>query len=985
MVVMVSPRASVASFSALRRVALGTAAAALLLACLHPQVAAAQTPAPVVPPASPSPLPPPAVPAAAASKQGGRVAGRVVDKETGKPIVGAQIGIAGHPSASTDLDGRFRTVEIPAGRYLVVARQFGYQAQQDSVLVKAGQAAIVNFALASKVVELEELTAEAPPVDRPSSEGGLLSIQENAPTVMDGISAEQIEKSPDTNAGDAIARVTGASVVDDKYVIVRGLGERYSSTLLNGVELPSPEPLKKVVPLDIFPASLLESIITTKAGRPDRPGDVTAASVEIRTKEFPENRVLQLNVQGLYNTQSSFQTVLRGPRTLSDALGFGASSRTPTGPQPAAGQEESPDGELWAESIRDVWAPTGEAPLNFSASLSLGGILVQGENPLGAILSLSYNNNTLNYPDRQYQLVRSGDPSDPPQLGYTYQQTSTVVDWGGVLNFTQRLGAASKISFKNLYTNNADETYLEYRGFNLENPLTNNSHGYQSIYIERQLFQTQVTGQHLLTDAANSRLNWVVSYAQARRNEPENRSLLYRVTPGGGEEFIANVPNLFFYRDLKDLIWNGGFDWALPVSVRDAYDSEIKTGVLFRSQSRDFTASTYAFQFNGFDPGFQTLPPDQLFSPENIGTTLTFTRNNGPPPVEGANSVDPSYQSNNSTVAAYALADVQVLPALRLFGGLRLEDWSLVLANGTFDNPQGANIELHDFDPLWSLSGTVRLGVGMNLRFEAYRSVARPEARELSPSFYVPIAGECGYYGNPDLVTSKVLNGGLRWEFYPAAGEIIAAGVFAKYFNDPIFEQVSFGQATTCQIRYFNAESGKNYGLELEGSKNLGFLTNTLRNLYLGGNFTYVSATATNIEEIPGGEPLERTRPFLGQSPYLVNLNLGFTGARAGLQASLLFNYFSNRTIRYGETLIVSSPDGGSQQGVIIPDIVEKGRISLDAKVQKSLGRLTVSLVGKNLTDATQYIVQPLDNGTEVTAGQFSPGVSFGVGFGYDF
>jgi hypothetical protein len=939
-----------------------------------------------VPPAAPPTTAPASIAAPAARVQGGRIAGRVVDKETGKPLVGAQVSMPGRSPASTDLDGKYRTTELPAGRYLVVARLLGYQAQQDSVLVKAGQAVIVNFALTGKVVQLEELTAEAPPVDRPSSESGLLSIQENAPTVMDGISAEQIEKSPDTNAGDAIARVTGASVVDDKYVIVRGLGERYSTTLLNGLELPSPEPLKKVVPLDIFPASLLESIITTKAGRPDRPGDVTAAAVEIQTKEFPENRILSLNIQGLYNTQASYQTVLRGPRTFADALGYGTSSRTPTGPQPAAGEEATPAGELWAESIRDVWAPTGEAPLNFSASLSAGGILAggSGDYPLGAILSLSYNNNTLNYPDRLYQLVRSGDPADPPQLGYTYQQTSTVVDWGGVLNFTQRLGTASKISFKNLYTNNADETYLEYRGFNLENPLTNNSHGYQSIYIERQLLQTQLAGQHLLTSASNSRLNWVASYAQARRNEPENRSLLYRVTPEGGEEFIANVPNLFFYRDLKDRIWNGSFDWALPISVRDSHDSELKTGVLIRSQFRDFTASTYAFQSNGFDPAFQSLPPDELFSPENIGTTLTFTRNNGPPPVEGANSVDPSYQSTNNTFAVYVLGDVQVTSALRLFGGLRMEDWSLVLANGSFEAPQGTNITKHDLDPLWSLSGTVRLGAGMNLRFEAYRSVARPEARELSPSFYVPIAGECGYYGNPDLVASKVINGGVRWELYPGSGEIFAVGAFAKYFNDPIFEQVSFGQATTCQIRYFNGGTGRNYGVEVEAAKGLGFLTNTLRNVTLGGNFTYVSATATSIEQIPGGEPLERTRPFLGQSPYLVNLNLGFTGASAGLQASLLFNYFSNRTIRYGETLVVTSPDQ-PPEGVIIPDIVEKGRISLDAKVQKYFGRLTISLVGKNLTDATQYIVQPLDDGSEVPAGRFSPGVSFGMGFGYDF
>ena len=259
-----------------------------------------------------SPAPPAAAPVAATPT--GRVTGRVIDRESGRPLQGARVSIVGIVGAvETDLDGRYRTAPVPAGIHGVRAAYIGYQAMlRDSIRVVAGQAVTVDFVMTVQVVELEELSVDATVVSSPKSDAGLLAAQQAAAGVSDGISAEAISRSPDSDGGDVIRRVTGVTVFDKKFVIVRGLNERYSNTTLNGSDLPSPEPLKKVAQLDIFPASLLESIVTAKTATPDKPGDFAGGLVEVRTKEFPENFQLQFGISQGFNSQSTFRRFAEG-------------------------------------------------------------------------------------------------------------------------------------------------------------------------------------------------------------------------------------------------------------------------------------------------------------------------------------------------------------------------------------------------------------------------------------------------------------------------------------------------------------------------------------------------------------------------------------------------------------------------------------------------------------------------------------------------
>jgi hypothetical protein len=264
----------------------------------------------------------------------------VIDQTTARPLTGARISVSGQTGViETDLDGRYRRPALPAGQYQVRAAFIGYRpALVDSVVVRAGETTIVNITLSSAPVQLQELVAEAAVPQRAQSAAGLLAQQQSAASVSDGIAAETMQRTPDADASNAIARVTGISVVDKRFVVVRGLSERYSTTLLNGTEVASPEPLKKIVPLDLFPASLLESVVITKGLTPDKPGDFAGGLVELKTKEFPESFVAQVRVSEEYNSTGTFKKAPLIGRHGFDLLGFddrGRKSPWPSPPEPA--------------------------------------------------------------------------------------------------------------------------------------------------------------------------------------------------------------------------------------------------------------------------------------------------------------------------------------------------------------------------------------------------------------------------------------------------------------------------------------------------------------------------------------------------------------------------------------------------------------------------------------------------------------------------
>jgi hypothetical protein len=813
----------------------------------------------------------------------------------------------------------------------------------------------VELALQAVTILLGEITVEAEPVNVPTSEASLLVLQMAAPSVSDGISAEVISRSPDRDAADAVNRVTGISVVDNRFVVVRGLPERYSSTLLNGAELSSPDPNRRVVPLDIFPASLLESIVVTKTATPDRPGDFAGGSVEIRTREFPEEFTARVGVSQGYNSLTTFERLPVAPQAGWDVLGFGAARRSP---------DASARGERFAESFRTLWQP---APVlvrpNLGLSASVGGRHDLGTVPFGAALAFTYSNGVQHVPERLFS-VFSGPPElFPADRSLLYEETRHTVDWGAVANLALRPGRNHKLAWRNLYTRSAEETALQASGYDTENSRINQQ--FQLRYIEQSFLQTQLEGEHQLPGLLQSLFLWRATLGASRRNEPENRQAYYQYT--GSEHYVlaTNQPSSLWIRDLQDHISSASFDWSVPFSLRASGDAQVKVGALTRTRRRDFFAVQYLVSVDITQPdaaAVSALPPNQAFAAENIGTVLL---------LESVGVRAQPYGAVDRVSAGYGMLDLFPLRKVRLVAGMRYEDWRLDITprNSASDTVGLAHITAVQPDWLWSGNLTVGLGQRTNLRFAAFRSVTRPDAREKTFDVAVPVSGACEVSGDTGLSRAAVVNFDARFEFYRRPGEVASISAFYKRFTRPIVETLGTPGGGNCRATTRNALSARNSGLELEMRREL-----LVPGLLASVNVTLVQSRVEMPAELG---VYDAHLPLSGQSPLLVNASVSYAPPSGRLSGSLLFTHFSNRVVRYG----LAATQGGTQN----PNVYERGRNQLDAKVQwKAGGRVTLSLSGRNLLDAVSEFYHPTPLG-DVRQGFERAGMSFGLDAGYAF
>lgn len=929
----------------------------------------------------------------------GQIAGTVVDKSTGRPLSGVDLTVAGTTFTSkSDLNGRYRFAALAPGSYSLVARLIGFRpVRQDSVRVASGQTTTINIALESAPVELQEVEVVAQEPAKTSSAAGLLSLQQAAPSASDGISAEQLERAPDSDAGQAVARITGVSVVDQKYIVVRGLNERYNNTLLNGVEVASPEPLKRVVPLDIFQASLLESIVTTKSAMPDRPGDFAGASVDIKTREFPDRFQSGMKVALEYNSLTTFEPTLLGPRTFGDEFAFGVGRRLPDEAFPRT--EVSAQGERFAEDVRNVWTPAADAARpNLSLSANAGGsVAVGGSSRFGWVGSLNYSNAVQRRLDRVYRVLDIAPPDLPPEpqpfrIDNRFSEGEVQVNWGGLANFAWRFGINNQLTFKNFYTRGSEELFALVDAFSPAQPLQGLI--WPMRYVERSAFQSQLGGQHRL--GSGLQLEWRGSYSSATRDEPENRFLSANRGPDGS--LIMNPNSVGFtqltYRFLDERTLVGGLDVTQPVSFWSPQDGIVKVGGQWRDRKRDFdgTRVTTQLNFAGADRNLLAdaarRPPEEFWAPEYIGQAYGINQ------VQGQGN---SYANDDVVIAGYGMVDVSVLPRLRLAGGVRVERWALdlflpgrpgappspLLGGDSVPESFIQTITRRETNWLPSANLTYRLSEQMNLRLAAFQSIARPDPRELSPELYLPIGGECPLRGNPSLQQTTIRNADAKWEWYPRPGEVIAISGYYKRFTRPtvtIFSRsVSDG---LCDLFFAQAREATVYGAELDVRRQLDFLPGVLGYLSVGGNVALVRSSAV-LDSIAFGPNLtqEFTVPFAGQSDYLVNAQLGFDTPGGAISATLLVNGFGNRVQNYGNFFFLS--EGSAKD----PDQVEQARYTLDARARIALGAGTaLNVAARNLTD-NQVLVSQFDpsRGIDQVIASYKLGRSFAVGVEYAF
>lgn len=898
---------------------------------------------------------PVSLPAQAPAAGVGTVTGQVVDAKSGQPLseVGVQI-VGTMRGVQTGIDGRFRFADLPAGTITLQVRRLGYQPKQvTGVFLDAGKTIDQPIAMERASVTLATVIATAE--RERGSVNAAINDQRNATAIVSSLGAEQISKSPDSDAAQALQRVSGVTVQDGKYLNVRGLDPRYTTASLNGSRLPSPEPERKVVPFDLFPASLLQTVVTSKTFTPDQPGDFSGGAVDLRTREAPWESQRSYSLSFGANDAVIGKQVFAAPGTATDWLGFGGGPRRLPSLVAGAGFDRNytqQEYNLFVGAFRNAWSArqTTGRPAT-SLSMSAGGTAPLGSRSVGYIGSFTYSyGQEIRTDERRAFAVPTPTGGTEPVDLYTGSTGRESALWGGLLNLSSLVGTRHRLTFNNTFTRSADNEARYEEGFDENTALP-----FQITrlrYVQRGMLSSKVAGEHELTD--RQRVDWALTGSRVTRAEPDRSEVAYARDEQGGAPFLfgSSESAVRTFGDLWEYNVNVTADYTLRLG--GGADHLVKFGALERYTSRDSRVRSYSLQAS-LPRDERERPPEEIFGARFTG------------PADSVFSIDPlsqagSYSASDVLSSAYGMAEFQLSPRVRLVGGSRIEVQALsILADPAFGRAEA--VEPVYVDVLPSVAFNINLTDRHALRVSASQTLARPEYREIVPIASRDVLGGEQFRGNINLKRTLIQNADIRWEFYPSAGEVVSVAAFAKRFDKPI-ERVYRGTSGTRVTTFENAKSAVNVGAELELRKGLGLVADFLNPWTAFSNFTVMHSTI-DIGAIGAGS-VQQERPMVGQAPYVLNAGLTYASRRGGLSATALYNVIGRRI--FAASLLP------------LPSVYEEPRHVVDFSVRFPLLRgMSAKFDAKNLLDAPYEVTQGTVQREFYRSGRsFSFGMSWG-------
>jgi TonB-dependent receptor len=877
------------------------------------------------------------------SQNTGIIKGKVIDEKTGETIIGALVYIKGSAiGTSTDIDGAFILKNIAAGTYSLECRYISYETKViPNVIVKNTETTLIDITLISAATELK--IVEIKGTLSKENNAGLIVQQKNNASVSDGISSETIKKTPDRNTSDVLKRISGASIQDNKFAIIRGMNDRYNSAYINGAPLPSSESDRRAFAFDIFPSNLLDNIIIIKTGTPDLPGDFAGGIIQINTKGIPEKNEQTLSISGSYNTITTFKDFKTYKGGKYDWLGLDDGTRKLNKNIPntlvynsaeTSNAQKAEYGKLmgndWSLKNKNSAFPS----LNLQYSLARKGKLFNKE--AGSVFALTYYNNyTTSYAIRREFEEQNVDVLKTKQYtdtSYTNNILSSIL-W----NVSYKLNDKNQLSFKNMYSINTDNKVNVRGGLaDASGPQWEKSD--VRWFTQNNIYSGQLGGEHILSEQGKIKFTWQGALSTIKREIPNMRKMIYTKIASTADDTAAYQaaiqPNSvtttsggsMFFSVNKENIYSASYALSIPFEFKNT-KNELKIGAFHQLRSRDFSARLFGFtQYKKgsqiqFDNTLLSLPENTIFDPANMGQTNAASPVNGGFKLTESTTPLDSYLASSKLHAGFAMVDSKLMEKLRFIYGVRLESYRQTITN--YDIITGNAIVkdttflslLPSVNMVWSLNPKT------NLRFAYYRTVSRPEFRELAKFNFYDFILDYTVSGNPNLKQANINNFDLRYEWYPGAGQIFSSSVFYKDINNAI-EQVAAGASQIRSISYANVSKVKNMGVELEYRFKLStvfkndsssFLTNTT----LFTNLAYIKSMV-DLSNVVGATE----RPMQGQSPYIINAGLQYSNIEKGYSASLSYNVYGKRIF------IVGSDDE--------PSYWEKARNVIDLQLSKS-------------------------------------------------
>lgn len=838
------------------------------------------------------------------------------------------------------------------------------------------------------------------------SASAVMQERQNQAFVADILGAEQISRTGDSNAASALRRVTGLTLVDGKFIYVRGLGERYSSTELNSMSVPSPDPTRSVIPLDLFPSSIIESLSVQKSFSPDMPAHFGGGNVDIRTKSIPNDKVFNIQGQLGYNTNNSgdsawytggdddWQGLDDGTRGLSQTLSDVFSSK------PVDGLEDLTDAQnvqLLSELNRDISATPESIDPNYAFGLTFGDYYdIEDEMRIGFLASAGYSNNWLASTERNvYNLNRSGG-----EIGINEfeegQSTEHTVRWSGMLNIGFQYNNDHKFELNNVFLHDTRDRFRD-RLRESTNTIGDNEEQLRVvdiIYEEREMVVSQLKGAHNLPDYWNAGFDWYYSESTAERDAPGGFEALFSESTDEAGTILTSrlsraTPVEYSWQTLKDEAKTFGWNASLPV-YGSGYELEFKAGADFFDKARVANNITLDLLTRNVPQVFlEGTDFSQIFS-DSVLADPDFTVQ-----FEDQTNSGDKFVAATKTSAYYLMADV-IYGDWRVTGGVRYEDFKQISIpnlphQGIFDaNSEEIEQLLLSEDAFYpSIAVTYQMTQEALLRFNYSQTTIRPDLRDLSTSFYVDPLTDLLVRGSTSLESSNLNNYDLRWEWYMADGNNLSAALFYKDIDTPI-ELIEIPTATegSQQLLSANGETGEVYGLEVEFLHDLGFIGDYGYNFYVSGNFTLSDSEVTlGLGDADGlflkqlsaalpGNPdpgsitnaaTNNVRRLVGHSEWVANLQLGYDSPNGEHSASLVYNVFGERIIIPG----ANGFDDGTEQPFHSLDLVYTYYPTFNT---------TVRLRARNILDEQKEIIQE-----GVTILSEDVGTNVDIRFSWDF
>jgi TonB-dependent receptor len=864
-----------------------------------------------------------------AKSQTGKLVGKVIDGATGESLPGAAIVVDGTTvGTASDFDGNFVLGGLKPGKYTIVCSYITYENKKFlGVVINANDVTSFNITLEqSSAATTGEVLIQAE-MNRENT-NTLFVMQKNNASVSDGISSESIKKTPDKNTSDVLKRVSGASIQDNKFAIIRGMSDRYNTAYLNGSPLPSSESDKRAFAFDIFPSAILDNLVILKTATPDLPGDFAGGVILINTKNIPDKNSSSFSISSGYNSLTTFKDFKTYKGGKLDWLGVDDGSRQLPSSIPStkefAAITSNQDKIEPARNLNYDWSlQTKTALPNLNLQFINSNVFKLFNKDCGSVVALTYNTtNATTISDRRefeeqgatVQKVRDFQDS-------TFSRNIlTSLLW----NLSFKLNDNNQIGFKNLYSINTDDKTITRRGIYDANDATNPAWQKSNVrfFTQNNIYTAQLNGDHYIPKV-KGKVKWILGVSDIKRDIPNLRRMVYQKTSGAADDSVKYAAQILedavgptsagsmFFAKTNESIYSAKYDISKVFETQHT-KHDVKIGGFNQYRSRNFTARLLGYtKYNNprsptnptaalFNNDLLLLDESQIFSSQNMGLI------DGPGDYDGgfklneSTSYIDSYKASSFLNAGYIMSDSRVFTKLRFIYGLRVESYmqSLSLLNPDFTD-KTKDTTVIDFLPsinaVWSLTDR------LNIRAAYYRTVNRPEFRELANFNFYDFVTDYQTSGNENLKRAIINNYDVRFEYYPSKpGQIISVSGFYKDLTNAI-EQVA-GNGQIRSINYENVAKAKNMGLEFEYRVLLSTILNNDSSKFLNSTTLFTNLSLIKSEVDVSKLNYVEARPLQGQSPVIINAGLQYLDTKYDFGISVSYNYVGKRIIIVGNT-----------------------------------------------------------------------------------